>query len=164
VKTTKRISKKDKLYLAAVGKLINRVKIIAKEYRDLTGRPLGITGEVAEYEAAKLMNLKLSNVRQAGYDAERPDGTKIQIKGRVIFENSKPGQRVGGIRFNHEWDSVVLVLLDKDFIPFEIYEAKRAGVEAALIAPGSKARNERGSLAISKFKSIAELVWSQDGD
>jgi hypothetical protein len=163
MKTTKRISKEDELYLAEVGKLINRVKIIAKEYRELTGRPLGITGEVAEYEAAKLLNLKLSNVRQAGYDAERPDGKKIQIKSRVLFEHSKPGQRIGSIKFDHEWDSVVLVLLDKDFKPYEIYEAPRAQLEAALTAPGSKARNERGALAVSKFKSLAELVWSREG-
>ncbi|MDO9129272.1 MAG: hypothetical protein Q7U34_05335, partial [Anaerolineales bacterium] len=91
MKTSKISSEKDELDLVAVGKLINRVKAIAKEYRELTGRPLGITGEVAEYEAARLLNLKLSDVRQAGYDAIRSDGTRIQIKGRVLFETSKPG-------------------------------------------------------------------------
>ena len=164
MKTSGQISKKDKQYLDDVGKLIKRIKTIAKEYRELTGRPLGITGEVAEYEAARLLNLKLSDVRQPGYDAERSDGTRIQIKGRVLFENSKPGQRIGSIRLHHEWDSVVLVLMDKDFKPYEIYEAPRAKVKAALTAPGSKARNERGALAVSKFKSLAELVWSREGE
>jgi hypothetical protein len=146
--------------LVAVGKLINEVKVIAKEYRKLTGRPLGITGEVAEYEAARLLNLKLSDVRQAGYDAIRTDGTKIQIKGRVLFDTNKPGQRIGRIRLDHEWDSVMLVILDQDFSPLKIYEAHRLQVKQALTAPGSRARNERGALAVSKFKSIAELVWS----
>ncbi len=68
------------LDLAVVGELINQVKVIAKEYHNLTGRPLGITGEVAEYEAAKLLHLELSKVRQAGYDATRSDGRKVQIK------------------------------------------------------------------------------------
>jgi hypothetical protein len=31
--------------------------------------------------------------------------------------------------------------------------------EFALAAPGSKSRNERGALAVAKFKSIAVEVW-----
>jgi hypothetical protein len=135
-------------------------KKIAMEYRELTGRPLGITGEIAEYEAARLLNLCLSCARQAGYDATRADGTRVQIKGRVIFENSKPEQRIGRIRLDHDWDTVVLVLMNANFEPLKIYEATRSDVEAALTAPGSRARNERGALGISKFQSIATLVWS----
>lgn len=160
--TKKTSSDSDTVDIVAVGKLINQVKVIAKEYRELTGRPLGITGEVAEYEAAQLLGLELSDVRHAGYDAIRSDGTRIQIKGRVLFETSKPGQRIGRIRLDHEWDSVMLVILDADFSPLEIYEAPRAKVKEALTVPGSRARNERGSLGISKFKSIAEFVWSRD--
>jgi hypothetical protein len=158
--TKNNLPEQDKMKLDAIGKLIKQVKTIAKEYRSLTGRPLGITGEVAEYEAARLLNLSLSDVRQAGYDALRADGTRIQIKGRVLFETSKPGQRLGRIRLDHEWDSVMLVILDQDFSPLKIYEASRIKVEEALLAPGSRARNERGALAISKFRSISELVWN----
>jgi hypothetical protein len=152
----------NQLDIVAVGKLIKQVKAIAKKYRNLTGRPLGITGEVAEYEAARLLNLHLSDARQAGYDATRSDGARIQIKGRVRFETSKPGQRIGRIRLDHEWDTVMLVLLDEDFMPVEIYEAPRIKIEAALTAPGSRARNERGALGVNKFKSIAELIWCRD--
>ncbi len=150
---TKRTSSdSDTVNLVAVGKLINQVKTIAKEYHQLTGRPLGITGEVAEYEAARLLNLELSKVRQAGYDATTISGDKkIQIKGRVLFEASKPGQRIGRIRLDHEWDSVMLVILDADFSPVEIYEAPRSKVEQVLTPPGSRARNERGALGISKI-------------
>ena len=56
----------------------------------------------------------------------------------------------------------MLVILDADFSPVKIHEAPRVKVEEALTAPGSRARNERGALAISKFVSIAELVWSRD--
>ena len=149
---TKNSSEENRVDIDAVGELIDQIKPIAKEYRELTGRPLGITGEVAEYEAARLLNLKLSTVRQAGYDATREDGTRIQIKGRVLFELSKPGQRIGSIRLNHEWDSVVLVLLDSEFSPLEIYEAPRSKVEEALTTPGSIARNVRGALSVNKFK------------
>ncbi|MFZ6030095.1 MAG: DUF6998 domain-containing protein [Chloroflexota bacterium] len=155
---------KNPLSLAEIGQLIEPIKEIAKTYRQLTGRPLGITGEVAEYEAARLLGLRLSEVRQAGYDATDADGRKIQVKGRVVFKDSKPGQRVGAIRLEHDWDVVVLVLLDADFNPTQIYEAQRPEVEAALLAPGSRARNERGALGINKFKSIGRLVWSRDAE
>jgi len=162
VNIKKTSSDSDIVDLVAVGKLVNQVKVIAKEYRELTGRPLGITGEVAEYEAAQLLGLELTDVRHAGYDAVRSDGTRIQIKGRVLFETSKPGQRIGRIRLDHDWDSVMLVILDSNFSPVRIYEAPRVKVEEALTAPGSRARNERGALAVSRFVSIAELVWSRD--
>lgn len=37
-----------------------------------------------------------------------------------------------------------------------MWEANRPDVEAALVHPGSKARNERGALSINKFKQIDE--------
>lgn len=58
--------------------------MLACRYYDLTGKPLGITGEVAEYEAAMKLNLCLHPPRQAGYDATevRQEGeVKTQIKG-----------------------------------------------------------------------------------
>ena len=66
---------------------------------------------------------------------------------------------MGSVDTTKEWDSVVLVLLDHNFDAIEIHEADRNKVLAALSAPGSKARNERGALAVSKFKSIARLRW-----
>jgi hypothetical protein len=155
------MSDHTELDIVAVGHVITQAKRLAKEYRALTGRPLGITGEVAEYEAVRLLNLTLSEARQAGYDAVDAEGGRIQIKGRVVFKGSKPGQRIGRIRLDHDWDELVLVLLDADFEPIAIYQAMRPEVEAALMAPGSRSRNERGALGVSKFKSIARLVWSK---
>jgi hypothetical protein len=57
---------------------------------------------------------------------------------------------------------VLLVLLDETFEATAIYEADRPAVEAALLAPGSKARNERGALAVSKFKSIGRRIWAAE--
>ncbi len=143
-----------------LGRIITEAKKLAIAYRRLTGRPLGITGEVAEYEAARLLGLHLAVVRQAGFDALREDGTRIQIKGRCILDKSARGQRLGVIQREKEWDAVVLVLLDGDFEPTAIYEARRPEILEALSAPGSKARNERGSLSVSRFKAIGSLVWS----
>lgn len=145
-------------YLQNGGKVIKEAKRIAKDYYAATGRPLGITGEVAEYEAIRLLNLKISPVRQEGYDAIRIVGDKIeriQIKGRATQAG-----RVGSIKIDKDWDSVILVLLDSDFEPTHIFEAKRDIICKVLTEPGSKARNERGSLSISKFKQIAVPIWA----
>lgn len=146
----------------AIKDLMERAKSLAREYRRRTGRPLGITGEVAEYEACRALNLQLAPVRQEGYDAVevRPTGVRrLQIKGRVLLPGAKPGQRVGKISLKHDWDATLLVLMTEDFEPTIIYEADRAAILAALTAPGSKARNERGQLALSKFKAIGRVVW-----
>jgi hypothetical protein len=66
------------------------------------------------------------------------------------------------INTEKEWDAVLMVLLDQNFDAFEIHEAQRADIVAALTAPGSKARNERGALAISKFKAIGKLRWTRN--
>lgn len=135
-------------------------KKLAQEYRALTGKPLGITGEVAEYEAARLLGVTLTPARTAGYDAVRVgDGRTFQIKGRCILPGCKPGQRLGSIDITKAFDAVLLVLLDENFEAFKIYEAGRDPVIAALTAPGSRARNERGAMAVSKFKSIGRQVW-----
>jgi hypothetical protein len=154
----------DKQQLDQIGAALELAKSAAKAYRQLTGKPLGITGEIAEFEAARILGLKLSDARQPGYDAERIVGdkvTKIQIKGRRIPKDAKPGQRVGSIRLDHDWDIVILVILDEDFETVEIHEANREAVKKALKEPGSKARNERGALSVSKFKAIGKLLWSQ---
>lgn len=52
-------------------------------------------------------------------------------------------------------------MLGSEFNAFAMYEASRAKVEAALTLPGSKARNERGALAIRQFMSIAALRWAR---
>ena len=145
------------------GTIIRSAKRLAKRYRNLTGRPLGITGEVAEYEATQLLRLESADVRQSGYDAVRKRGGKVerlQIKGRCIL-SGKPGQRIGKIDPKKEWDGVILVLMDADFEPIEIYEARRHEIIEALVKPGSKSRNERGALSINKFKSIGSLIWSR---
>lgn len=150
--------------LTTIGKLLGSAKQIAKEYRQITGKPLGITGEVGEYEAARILGIKLAEARQTGYDAVRRTGektTRIQIKTRCLPANAKQGQRLGSIRLEKPWDSIVVVLLDEELEPVEIYEAERPAVEHAIKKPGSKARNERGALGLSQFKSIGKRIWSR---
>lgn len=142
-----------------IEEILLSAKDLASRYKKLTGKPLGITGEVAEFNAAKLLNLKLAEARTAGYDAIGKNNRKIQIKGRCLPENPPPGQRLGSIRLDHEWDTVMLVLMSQEYEVIEIWEAKRPDVKKALLVPGSKARNERGALSVNKFKQISKQVW-----
>lgn len=140
--------------------LLRGAKLLAQEYRILTGRPLGITGEVAEYEAARILGVKLAVVRNPGYDAtELVHGRvrRLQIKGRRLDEGSRG--RLGKIDIEKQWDAVLLVMLDQNFDATLIYEAEREPVVDAITRPGSRARNERGQLAIAKFRAIGGVRW-----
>jgi hypothetical protein len=142
--------------------ILCEAKKLAQRYRALTGKPLGITGEVAEYEAARILGVTLTPARQAGYDATEGKGKqlrRLQIKGRCILPGSEPGQRLGSIDIAKEFDAVLLVLLDENFDAKAIYEASRKAIVQAISAPGSRARNERGSLGVNKFKSIGCARW-----
>lgn len=153
----------DTSKLEAVGEILDRAKRSAIDYYQLTGKPLGITGEYGEYVAAATLGLTLAEARTAGYDAIDSMGRRIQIKARSIPRDKKlVGQRLGSIRLDHEWDVVLLVVMDELFELRWIFEAERPAIEEALKAPGSKARNERGALALAKFKSIGRQVWPAD--
>ena len=146
-----------------VAPLINAARGIAIAYKRLTGRPLGVTGEVGEYEAARLLGYELAPVRSPGYDLVDPDtGRTFQVKARCIGPRAKSGQRLGAIRRDSSFDALLLVILDEDLMPLSIWEAGREAVMTALMAPGSRARNERGALGVAKFKSIARQVWPGD--
>lgn len=142
--------------------LLAKAKRLAQRYRALTGKPLGITGEVAEFEAARVLGLELVAARQAGYDAVRFEGSKrrrLQIKGRCLLPGSNRSQRLSKIDIRKPFDGVLLVLMDHCFNATAIYEADRKPVIAALTAPGSRARNERGALDVGKFISIGKQIW-----
>jgi hypothetical protein len=143
-----------------VREILATVKPLAAEYYQLTGKPLGVTGEVAEYVASDLLGLTLTPARTTGYDALR--GTeRIQIKGRAYGKDAKPGQRMSRIKTDAPCDTVLLVLLDNATLEArEMWEAPFASVVARLARPGSKAR-ERRALGVAEFKRIARRVWPE---
>src|SRR5436189_220544 len=65
----KRMSQSQKV--KRVGEILAAAKALAVEYYQLTGKPLGVTGEVAEYVAASTLRLKLASPRTPGHDATR---------------------------------------------------------------------------------------------
>lgn len=147
-----------------VREILAAVKPLAAEYYRLTNKPLGVTGEVAEYVAAELLGLELAPPRTPGYDAIRktPQGPqRIQIKGRAYREDAGSGRRLSAIKRGADCDSVLLVLLDNlSLEPREMWEASYRIVEELLDVPGSRAR-KRGKLNVSAFKRIARKVWPE---
>ena len=90
---------------ARVLEILSTAKRLAQEYRTLTGKPLGVTGEVAEYEAARLLGVELTPARQAGYDARSrygrpslPDqgalpAARLQARSEAGFHRYREGLR-----------------------------------------------------------------------
>lgn len=147
-----------------VREILAAAKPLAAEYYQLTGKPLGVTGEVAEFVAAELLSLELAPPRTKGYDAIRqtPNGPiRVQIKGRAYGEKANRSQRLGTIKRGADCDTVLLVLLDNLTLePHELWEATYRAVEDRLTVPGSKSR-ERGALGVPEFKKLATRIWPQ---
>ncbi len=148
----------------ALDKLISETRRLAAEFRRTTGQTLPVTGEIARHDVARLLDLELLEKRSGGVDAigrgER-EGMKIQIKGRLILDEHKGGQRIGQINREGEWDLVALSLMDEDYEPFAIYEASREEILESLDEVSSK-RARRGALSVARFKIIGRLVWSRE--
>ncbi len=152
--------------LYSLDKLIAQARKLASEYRKTTGKPLaGVSVEIAEYDAARLLNLELSKPGAGGYDAigrGRREGKRIQIKGRTIFDEAQKGQRIGQLRVDQTWDTVVLVLMDEEHEPYEIYEADREALLDDLKEVQHSQRAKRGAMSVAKFKNLGHLVWTRE--
>ncbi len=151
----------------SVDTLIAQARTLAAEYRRATGKPLpGVSAEIADNDAARLLDLELVKDETLGYDAvgrrSPRAGKRIQIKSRTIFDESKSGHRIGQLRTNQEWDSVLLVLMDDNYEPFEILEAEREALLAVIAEAETSKRAKRGLLSVAKFKAIGQLVWTRE--
>ena len=146
-----------------VRKILAEAKKLAVEYKTITGRPLGIAGEVAEHEAARLLKLILAPARESGFDAHRlvrGRRQRLQIKCRVV--TNRKSQKMGAISAKKPWDAILLVVMDGDFDVTDIWEASRAKVIRLLGKTDSKARR-RGQLTVSEFKRSGQKVWPAKG-
>jgi len=90
------------MVLYSVDKLMIEARKIAAEYRKTTGKPLGISSEIAKFDAARLMGLELVDQSQTGgFDAIGKDervGQLVQIKGRAILEEKNQGRELVSLR------------------------------------------------------------------
>ncbi len=73
----------------------------------------------------------------------------------TLHDHPQAVKKVGSIKLDYEWDSVMLVLMDEQYDVFAIYEAGRDAIKIELERPGSVARNERGALP------VPQLVFGQ---
>jgi len=147
-----------------VDKLMHEARKLAADYRRATGQALGISNEIATHDVIRLMKLVPAEPGAGGYDAigtGTREGKYIQIKGRTIFNDKKSGQRVGQIKMEQDWDSVMLILLNEDYEAQAIYEADRETLVEAT-EEGSESRSKRGAMSVAKFKAIGTQVWSVD--
>ena len=151
--------------LAEIEKILTEAKRLSRRYKDLSGKPLGITGEVAEFEAARRLGLELADARSPGYDAKKKEADSevlIQIKGRAYPRSAREsGQRIGKMDFEKTWDAVVLVLMDEDFEVREILQASRKQIEDRLKSlpvseDGKQTHTQKGALTVPMFRSIAK--------
>jgi hypothetical protein len=140
-----------------VTQLLGEAKLFAHRYYNLTGRPLGITGEIGEFEACRLLSLSPSIVRQEGYDAKEGE-RRLQIKTRRLRKTSKPHQFIGAITFKQGWEGVLMVILGDDFEATEIWEADRDAIAVLLATPGH-AGYRRGQMMTHEFKKIGRQRW-----
>ncbi len=148
----------------AVDKLIAQARQLAADYRRTTGKPLpGVSNEIALHDALRLLELQPVSAPSGGIDAIDPgrDDKKIQIKSRTIFDESKGGQRIGQIKVDQAWESVVLVLMDEEYEPYEIYEAEREDL-LEYMNKSSSSRVKRGALSVARFKVIGRLAWTRE--
>ena len=152
------------LKVYSTDKLIAQARQLAADYRRAMGKPLpGISNEIAEHDAIRLLKLTPKPEGDTGYDAINPDqgDKRIQIKSRTIFDERKSGQRIGQLKMDQDWDSVVLVLMDEEYEPYEIYEAERDDIEA-FINESSSGRAKRGAMSVARFKIIGRLAWTRE--
>ncbi|WP_198585804.1 hypothetical protein [Sphingomonas koreensis] len=142
--------------------LLREAKQLAARYYMATGKPLGVTGEVAELEAAEKLGIDLVPPRTPGYDATQVrDGKlcRIQIKGRAVDPADRYRGLCPSIKCGDQFDVVQLVLLDRGSLDaLEIWEASEAAI-AARLAGVSAAKQKRNALAITQFKSVAKRIW-----
>lgn len=147
-----------------VDKLMLEARKIAAQYRRATGKPLGISSEIAQHDVMRLMELKPSEQENAGFDAlgtGSREGRKIQIKGRTLSGDARSSQRIGQVKTDQEWDSVMLLLMDAEYNPVEIYEANREEI-LSVVNQTSNKRRHRGAMSVGRFKNIGRLVWSRE--
>ena len=146
----------------SVSKLIAETRRIAKEYRLATGKTLPVTPEIAINDAISILELSPNDENIPGYDATYEvagESLKVQIKGRAIFNEKRQGHRLGQIKTEQEWDAIVLVIMNADFMPEEIYMAKRDEIMDVL--EEKRKNNKKGSMTIAQFKLISELLWTE---
>jgi len=131
-----------------IKKLIMAIIKNAIQYEALTGRKLGITGEIGEVLVSEKLKLKLlADPQTAGFDAVK-NNMHYQIKSRRVEHNRG---KIGKFS-KHKFDYAILAVLDKNYKIKELYKRRYKDLEPVLRK--FKDRNP----SFSAFKNIAEKL------
>ena len=142
--------------------LMTETRRLAAQYYQTTRQSLPVSHEIARYDAVRLLSLTEPPEPQKGVDAYQPDQTPVQIKGRVIFDESKSNYRIGQLNQDGLWQKVLLVIMNPDYHTEAIYVATRDAIDAANQDTQNPKRNKRGAMSVAKFKAIGELIWTNE--
>jgi hypothetical protein len=146
----------------SVDKLTAEARRLAAEYRRATGKTLPLSAEIAVNDAIRLLSLEPPVEPNSGCDALRRSENsvaRVQVKGRVLFGETKGTPRIGQLKLDQKWDETVLVIMGEDYEPQEIYCATRESIESVL---AKKSSNKRGVMTLAQFKIIARREWTAD--
>src|SRR3989344_1987256 len=125
---------------------------VAVKYEKLTGRKLGITGEIGEILTCKNQDLKLSlNPLTAGYDAIDGDGNRYQIKSRRA--NHRRGS-IGSFS-QHSFDYAVLAMLDSNYKISELRKTSYEKLKPFLY------KYPRRNPKFNDFIRVSEVIWEK---
>lgn len=146
----------------SIDKLMQETRRLAAQYRQSTGQTLPISGELARYDAARLLALVPLPTPLKGVDFKGVEGPLaeqlIQVKSRVIFDENKSGYRIGQLNLGGDWQICALVLYEANYEPYAIYIATQADIAESL--EKRRASNTRGQMSLAQFKHLSTLVWT----
>ncbi|RME32532.1 MAG: hypothetical protein D6786_10315 [Gammaproteobacteria bacterium] len=149
----------------SVEKLMAQTRSLAAQYRRATGKTLPVTAELAVHDAIRLLGLRPAPQGAAGHDALEGEGEatrRVLVKGRAIFDPEKGGQRIGQLNLAHEWDRLLLVLMDESYEPEEIWALEREQIEELQERLKGSRRARRGLLSVARARNIGTLRWSRE--
>lgn len=153
----------DQKELYQLDKLMEETRSLAAKYRAATGQTLPVSHDLACYDAMRILGLIAPVTTEASVDALKvtDDGQqKYAIKGRVQFSNVKgKQQRIGQLNLDADWQVVLLVLMDDDYLPTSILSSTKAQIAEVL---AEKAANKRGAMTVAQFRRLAESVWQAE--
>ena len=146
---------KRAMALYKVEKLMEETRHLAVAYRRSTGQTLAVSGEIARYDGLRLLHIKPVNDLQGvdGILDYQGQSIRVQIKGRVIFDESKNIYKLGKINLDTPWQMMLLVLLNADYETDSIYGLTRELIEAN--------EGRQKPFSVAKFKAIGTLLWSR---
>jgi len=143
--------------------LMAQTRKLAADYRRQTGHALPVTEELARFDAVTKLGLrKIEGIE--GIDAvdrlenieKAKESNSYLIKGRVIFKGGKARQKLGKLSLDGQWNCLLMVIYNADYLPSQIYKIDRDIIdnELAQITP-----DKRGSMTVAKYKAIGKIVW-----